>query len=335
MKIFYTILISTLFGIGTQAQNFSLTFEDTNVINQVFYTDSILDPQGIWQIGVPNKPLFNSAYSQPNAIVTVLDSAMQPGSKASFIISISSQFNYFPGGSMITFLNKIDFDSAHGGAYVEFSIDSGMHWHGVLMPYANGGYYTVDGQQGFCFTNCGPILIDSENVIGVPMWWHNLPHDTTSTGINYYTGSDSTWSQDTIILPTGCIIKTEPLNPLMLKFTVFADSFSQSKAGWMIDNVNYYSQPFTCLGGINEINSAHLHVYPDPATDEFFVSLLNEPESDYEFILYDLSGRVVIRTRFTGQEITMRRDGIDAGSYFIQLIDQRTQNTFQKRIVFE
>jgi hypothetical protein len=76
-------------------------------------------------------------------------------------------------------------------------------------------------------------------------------------------------------------------------------------------------------------------IYPNPATDKFFISMLNEPASDYEVTLYDLSGRVVMRSSFTGQELMMRRGGIDAGSYLIQVMDRRTQNTFQKRIVFE
>ncbi len=329
MKIFYTILISTLFGIGTQAQNFSLTFEDTNVINQVFYTDSILDPIGIWQIGMPHKSFMNSSLTQPNAIVTFTDSLLPANTKASFIITLNNvQLNPQQGG-FFTFAHRYEFDSAHGGGYVEFSVDTGRHWHGVFQDSVrlscqspnlfNRLMDTVDGQ-----------------IIPIPTWWDNIRKDTTASGVLYFTGTDSVWAIDTIVFPAFVFaVKTSVLTQFMFRFTAFTDSLSLPLGGWLIDNINFSNTHIGCGGGINEINSAHLHVYPDPATDEFFVSLLNEPESDYEFILYDLSGRVVIRTRFTGQEITMRRDGIDAGSYFIQLIDQRTQNTFQKRIVFE
>ena len=173
-------------------------------------------------------------------------------------------------------------------------------------------------------------------IIPIPTWWDNIRKDTTASGVLYFTGTDSVWAIDTIVFPAFVFaVKTSVLTQFMFRFTAFTDSLSLPLGGWLIDNINFSNTHIGCGGGINEINSTHLHVYPDPATDEFFVSLLNQPKSDYEFILYDLSGRVVIRTRFTGQEITMRRDGIDAGSYFIQLIDQRTQNTFQKRIVFE
>ena len=88
MKLLFTLLLFILISFASRSQNFILNFEDTTVINQVFYTDTFLDPQHIWQIGIPNKPLFDSAYSQPNAIVTLLDSALPPNVNASFIIGI-------------------------------------------------------------------------------------------------------------------------------------------------------------------------------------------------------------------------------------------------------
>ena len=133
MKILYTLFIAMLCSYAeVQAQNFSLTFEDTTVINQVFYTDSILDPAGIWQIGIPNKALFDSAYSPPDAIVTELDSMLPPNTKASFIITLPGYVGNFDGGGLLTFTHKFSFDSAHGGGYVEFSVDTGRHWHGIF-----------------------------------------------------------------------------------------------------------------------------------------------------------------------------------------------------------
>ncbi|MCK8238766.1 T9SS type A sorting domain-containing protein, partial [Erwinia amylovora] len=91
---------------------------------------------------------------------------------------------------------------------------------------------------------------------------------------------------------------TKQFTPYIFRFTAFTDSNSTVVAGWMIDNINL--QPFgdNCPGGINEINSAHLKVYPDPAADVFQISMTDLHPSDYEVSICDLSGRVVMRQSF-------------------------------------
>ena len=328
MKTLYTVIIFLTCSIDLKAQfesnNFKLTFEDTNVINQVFYADSIIDSLGIWQIGVPNKPFFDSAYSPLNAIMTGLDSALQPGSKASFIISLIDSL--YPTGGFLTFVHKFQFDSALSGGYVQYSLDTGKTWFNVS---------TERYRYSPCTSLLQSLYVDGTYIFP-PSWAGTVPSFLTHDSIPYFSGTDSVWIQDTIAFPQQfTTAKTSSLNILLFRFTAFADSLSEPLSGWIIDNIKFDFSNYHCGSGINEINSAHLHVYPDPATDEFFVSLLNEPTSDYEVTLYDLSGKVVMRSSFTGQEITMRRSGLDPGSYFIQLMDQRTQNTFQKRIVFE
>jgi len=236
MKIFYTLLIALTCSIGVhaQTQSFSLTFEDTAVINQVFYTDNILDSLGIWQIGVPNKPLFDSAYSPPNAIVTVLDSAMPPGTKASFIISLPNvQLGEFKGG-LFSFKHKYQFDTAHGGGYVEFSVDTGKHWHPI---YTGSDTETCLHKSWIAYGFRAIDTIDGQ-IIPIPTWWDNVRKDTTPSGIPYFTGTDSIWIFDTIAFPTvGLTAKTSQFTQYMFRFTAFTDSLSPELGGWLIDNI--------------------------------------------------------------------------------------------------
>ena len=325
MKIIYTLIIASLFSMGTHAQGFTLNFEDTSVINQVFYTDSILDSLGIWQIGAPNKSFMTSAYSSTNAIVTGLDSLLPPGTQASFIITIPY---LMPGeqGYALTFVHKFQFDSAHGGGYVQFSVDTGSTWHNI---YSTG----ITQWQPFCLYEQA-VMLDGM-MVPSPTWWTNFPTDT-SQPLPHFTGTDSIWTYDTIVLPVYLLpTKTSQLTPWLFRFTAYADSMASPSAGWMIDDINFFRFGNDCAGGINEVNSAHLKVYPNPATDAFDISILNEPESDYHVTLYDLAGRVVMEKDFSGASVTMRRGDTDAGSYFIQVTDTRTSNAFQKRIIFE
>jgi hypothetical protein len=328
MKIIYSLIIATLFSMGIHAQSFTLNFEDTAVINQVFYTDSIIDPQGIWQIGPPHKSFMNDTYSPPNAIVTLLDSLLPPNSKGSFIITLPNVgFQSF--GLALTFVHRFQFDSARGGGYVEFSVDSGRKWHNINT------YILYPGLPPYFCLYQQPQLLDSQ-MVSLPTWWNGFPSDTTSSGAHYFTGTDSIWMFDTILLPTAFLPeKTNAFTPFLFRFTAYTDSSASPSAGWMIDNINLCSFGNICGGGINEINSAHLKVYPNPATDAFDISILNEPESNYHVTLYDLAGRAVAEKDFNGASVTMQRGDIDAGSYFIQVTDMRTSNTFQKRVVFD
>ena len=339
MKSTFTLALLLSFCFISKAQNFSfvLNFEDSASISQYFYTDSILDSAGIWQIGVPNKPLFDSAYSPPNALVTLLDSALPPNVNASFIIAIPDTISY-PTGNLLTFTHKFDFDSAHSGGYVEFSVDAGKHWHPVCINCAEGGWWTYPGwRNNLCIiTNGGePEFIDGQYIFP-PVWWGYSPTDTTPQGIPYFTGTDSTWIIDTIAIPTFLPVKTSLNTLLLFRFTVFSDSIQAPyHAGWMIDNIAFPQYVLSCPGGINEINSSHIKVYPDPVVDGFTISLVDAGVHDYSVSILDLMGGPVLYRDENSPEVTLNRSGIAAGSYVIKVTDKQTGTTMEKRVVFE
>lgn len=337
MKQAYTLVILLLLSYCglCQTSDFTLTFEDTAVINQVYYTDSILDPAGIWQIGKPHKPFFDSAYASTNAVVTLLDSALPVGMRASFILDISS--TQPPQGALFTFSHKFDFDSAKGGGYVEFSIDSGIHWHSVFKNGLFGaGHFHYQSQHYICLaeSNDSPLYIDSQYIYP-PTWWPYVPGDTTASGIPYFTGTDSVWRRDTIAFPTIIPYKTNQLFNMALRFTAFTDSGSIAKAGWIIDSIQFQDQVMRCFGGISDINSSHLTISPNPVESGFSISLTDEPSDGYVVTLLDLMGRKMMSEDFTGREVTLRRDGLTSGSYIVKVTNVRTQETFEKRVVFE
>ena len=148
------------------------------------------------------------------------------------------------------------------------------------------------------------------------MWRDTLHRYTLPGGISYYTGTDSAWINDSISFPNFYWGKTTQFTPYMFRFTAFTDSASAPSAGWLIDNIQFTLFGVYCGGGINEVNSSHLKVFPDPATDAFSISMLNEHTSDYVATLYDLSGRAVMSQSFSGQEVMMHRGQIAPGAYF-------------------
>jgi hypothetical protein len=47
-----------------------INFEDWYYGEDRIYIDTISNQDNIWQVGQPNKIIFNTAYSEPNAIIT-------------------------------------------------------------------------------------------------------------------------------------------------------------------------------------------------------------------------------------------------------------------------
>ena len=333
MKIIYTLILFSLISIAAQAQqSFTLNFADTTVTNQVFYTDSLLDPKGIWQIGTSGKTFFDSSFG----ISTHTDSALTANSSGSFIVTLSSLYGW--AGTVLTFTHKYDFDSTNSGGYIEFSIDTGKHWHSIRYDNISPSWNNDSIHHTFCVYDnqqFSPTFIDGQYCF-LPTWFHNVKLNTLTNGNLYLTGTDSVWRHDTIVIPAPIPYKTNQFTQFMFRFTAFADNFANPKAGWMIDSIKVEYAALRCTGGgINEINSAHLKVYPDPAADVFQISMTDLHPSDYEVSICDLSGIVVMRQSFQGQQVQMHRQDIDAGSYLIQVRDLHSGDSFQKRIIFE
>ena len=71
MKKLITILAVLMLTNTTFAQwEYFIDFDSPNSQNNHIIIDTISNPDNIWQIGVPSKTIFDSAYSLTHAIVT-------------------------------------------------------------------------------------------------------------------------------------------------------------------------------------------------------------------------------------------------------------------------
>ena len=331
MKLIFTLSLVSIVCCTSWSQSFVLNFEDSAVINQVYYTGNQQDPNSIWQIGVPHKPLFDSAFSPTHALVTLLDSNMPPGSKGSFIIKLpNTNSAYAYEGAIIVFQHKYDFDSTRAGGYVEFSADTGGHWHPVFIGGTVGGYW---GAGQLCLTSSNYQDFDGQYIYP-PTWWGFTPMDTAAQGIPCFTGRHSQWISDTVVIPQFVQWKTEDYTNLWLRFTAYTDSNSAPTAGWMIDDLSYYLHYMNCTLGLNDINRPSFQVYPDPVVDGFTLSL-NSDLRAYEVSIIDLMGRVLLYKDESEQMISLRRDDIAAGSYVIRVKDKQSGDVIEKRVAFE
>lgn len=310
-------------GKAQSNMNFLVNFEDSAAIDQYYYTDSLLDSAGIWQIGTPRKVIFNSAFSGTHATTTLTDSLVPGGIKASFIITLPGVYLDVQTGGYLTFRHKYDLDSAYGVAYAEFSVDSGVHWHSVRPADERHDcdFYTtfLDGQQFY-----------------PPTWWDNLPRHMNSDSNYCLSGRRSNWVSDTIgFAPSWYAVKTDQWTSFMLRFTIQTDSAAAPSEGWLIDDIGFSYYSIFCGGAIKELNSSHLHISPNPASGAFQIALTDQAPGDYTVTLTDLMGREMMQQHFTGAEVMVRSSGLAPGSYMVRVVNEKTGDSFSKRVVID
>jgi len=230
----WILVFLLLIGISANAQ-ISMLFE-----NIYFETpDSLLKMDtmligNIWQIGRPSKTFFDSAYSIPNAIVTDTINFYPSNNLSTFTIKISDpswnqqQLNR----TSINFMHKFDTDSLIDGGYIEVSYNGGSTWTNIANdPNITNFFYDQTNSTNPLIANGNPA----------------------------YTGRSNGWSQSFI---GWCYQNVTGQYPIYLRFVFSSDSIQTNKEGWMIDNIQLFTD---FCEGIPEIqNDISISLFPNP-----------------------------------------------------------------------
>jgi hypothetical protein len=82
-----------------------------------------------------------------------------------------------------------------------------------------------------------------------------------------------------------------------------------------------YSYPMTCTIGINELlaDNSNLLVYPNPATSIINISIGESHNQQAIISLYDNMGRTVKTVITSNNQLTINRDGLSNGIYFVSV----------------
>lgn len=199
----YIFLIASVSAKGQQIYQQRFDGIDTLQYSSVTIT---LDTSSsnIWQIGKPQKNIFDSAFSAPNVLIT--------DTIGYYPVNVNSSFSvYHPylndswGIKAFRWMQKLDLDTNYDGAIIEFSIDSGNTWQNVFNnPYVYNFY-------GY----------DSANV------------DTLVTGEYAFSGTDSVWRDIWLCFDNSFWWTFDSVS---LRYRLLSDSVDNQKEGWMIDN---------------------------------------------------------------------------------------------------
>jgi len=284
----------------SSAQFYTQYFDgaDTSIWNSI-KIDIDTSSQNVWQIGTPQKTIFDSAATQPYAIVTDTINFYPTNDTSRFIAKVLNDFGAW-GILALQWKQKLDLDQGFDGGIIEYSTDTGNSWVNVFNnPYVYNFY-------GFQPSN----------------------KDTLAGGEYAFSGTDSTWKDIWLCFDMSWIQQFQPNDTLLFRFTMLSDSISNNKEGWIIDNMLAH---ITIIHTVKETEQEnYLNVFPNPANN--IVNIQAQKIMDFHIVevmeLIDPLGRVVDRWTNIPTKFWFDTSKYNEGLYFLKIRTNLKSETF-------
>jgi len=230
LSISLLLIAANSFGQWT----WGINFEDPGTLDKI-KIDTVSNPNNTWQIGNPNKTLFNAANSEPNVIVTDTINPYPPNDTSSFtVIHIAEGgwvYNYPKvdiGGWYF-----VDSDSLTDYGYIDYSPDLGNTW------------YLVDSTRGAC--TWGAI--------------EDLPT---------FTGNSNGWKHFYYCLEIPQVVSFG--DTILYRFNFISDSVQTNKDGLMFDDLQFEDW---IEGVPEIQNDNLIKLFPNPTSDVLRINSAN------------------------------------------------------------
>lgn len=235
MRTSFTLLFcGSSIIVFAQVSGGEMTFDTPG---EPLHLDSVY-PAGCWQVGPPNKDVFTSAWSEPNALVTdtVLPHADSTTCYAQFTLVAD---NVELLGKAIQFQYWSDMDSLQSFGWIEKQNSATYAWNTLPLSDA---YFVY-------FNNSGELATDSGS---------------------FFTGRTNGWRTAEIYLECIGVFHDDDQergggwsDTMRLRFAFRGAPNSAGFDGWMIDNV--VAVPLACSGGVAESGTNTINLFPNPA----------------------------------------------------------------------
>lgn len=256
-RLFTLIFFSAVLNVSAQFQK-TFSFDDSTYSTYI-KIDSQTYHNNSWIVGTPNKALFNTANSIPNAILTDKQNPYPVNDTSVFIFRYKTIDEYPHDNTFFSFsfAYQLDIDSGEI-ARVEVSGDTGHTWIDMLKE---------DTTYDFMWFNKKPILHKTLN------GWQSFGAIMTDW-VYDHKGYPQTFTADT----------------LLFRFTFISDSIQTNKNGWMIDDI-IIRESFESVEDI--LNNALFTLYPNPPDGSFFIKQQTANYTNPAVTIYNLQGQVL------------------------------------------
>lgn len=265
-----------------------------------FMLDSIY-PGTLWQVGPPDKPVFDSAYSAPNALVTdtLLPYGVVNGPEyAEFIFPV----NFYGEMIELHFKQRLDINEGEAWGWLEF-FEPGIGWSRIQQEGGWGG----------------------ESLPGVIQYFSETATSTDSGLV--YLQATAGWSAEYYRFICNAVLVGEEnrggdVDTMRFRFAFRSTANSLGRDGWMIDDV-YIENLGTC-SGIEEHSASSIQIVPDPADDMLTVSGALKPGVLVSLGLFDQQGRLIWSERRSAASAMCIQTGwLKNGAYTLRIADSQ------------
>lgn len=247
-----------------------------------------------WQIGIPSKATFDSAYAGSRAILTDTLNPYPVNDSSVFTLD----FEIYGGQPMVSFDHRMQSAAGRDGGYVELSLDQGSSW--LLL---NDTTYR---------------MFLPNTIYGLEVWNLYTTNDSLYKGPIGFSGSDSGWIHTQIYFPCMAIKTSWPMK---LRFTFVSDSLADNLDGWMLD---YFVIDNTGIcSGIEEFSSLpKLKAFPVPTSG---IVRIKAPEfyPRYESQILNNVGQLVMTLEHPGgTNLDINAETLESGIYHVLLTSE-------------
>ncbi len=270
-----------------------LNFEDTTGYYDCLIQRDSTDTVNRWQIGIPTKAVFDSAYSPVNVIVTDTANTYKPNDTSIFI------FAALPGASsrvwhLHTFGGRyyVNSDTLTDFGRIEYSPNKGITWINLMED-------TTGLVEWKSWLTEKPVLSGNSNG-----WKHFRCIINIPDSIHVF----STWSW-----PLGYT------DTVLYRFTFITDSAETYKNGLMFDDIEIFEE-------VESVSDPHasnnlITVYPTPAQSTLRVSYAQPMHQPQIRITNSLGQTMRIMNNYTATDIDI--SDLPNGVYMLQCADDK------------
>ncbi|MFC0876640.1 T9SS type A sorting domain-containing protein [Saccharicrinis sp. FJH2] len=303
-KIFVLIVIAVVI-FNIQAQRIEGVWDILSFENNYEYLKIDTSQQNIWQIGKPQKPLFDNAYDGTNAIVTDTINSY-PVNNYSYFDLVLGEFNFsyhFRESIALEFKHKYNTDSLFDGGYLTISYDNGVSWTNIFNDTA--GLYMVT-----------PNILEND-------YYSCITTKLSNDEIGFSGNSNGWLTVDLSWYVLTCGLKSTRYNPqtvdtVIIRFNFISDNNDTGKEGWMIDDIKLYSVDVGDQIRNPDLNEVVI-VYPNPSSDILNIrlkALFKKVQVD----VYDLTGKMILNEIFNDKnEVALSVNNLLPGTYIIKV----------------
>lgn len=254
-SLFFILLISLsgiLLAQNPDYMSYQIDFDSEYSMDEAL----ILDSSSTWQIGIPDKTVFDSAFSPVHAILTDTANPYPVNDTASFMIQ-HIRTGWMGGGNeslQLNFKYRMNTDSLTDYGIVEASVDNGETWINLVTEADDYGLYWLTGQE--------PVL----------------------------TGNTDGW--ETFALELNMLtFELGYSDTLLYRFTFISDGIQTNKDGWMIDNFDLIDS----WESLESLQYEDIRLYPNPTSGTLHIDGMEISPGNSRMDVYDIGGKLLIQ----------------------------------------